>query len=1443
VTGGYIKQLELTKQLEKQAKKATANREAAEKKIEESEDLIATAKKMGVKAAGAEKLLVEASEAFSRKDYKGALSLAIKSIEASGEAKANEINNILETIRELLGNMGELAAVAKEPDAAIKKAVELLETGDLDDAYSEANAAWDVTERFINARMADEFERAQSLLLLAENENIKTDSEREQLSQARRSLENENFVESLDRLMSTLESVTDDLINLYHKRKLELQKGMEESKAVPIELSRAIDQIGKADEQIGQANMEEALSDLTIAEGEFRKSFSRALLKEFDSLDSRLELLSQYEEKASELESPVIKGRELTRDGEHSDALEIYCSVIDKVKESELNVLATQIYNLKSKLQIAKRTGNDIKKAIALIEESKLIIQGGDFQGALDLVHQADMVIEKDLEGFREVETELGKVENLMSQAERYGLDRSRAEDSMRSARALALKAKLGESIEQMKTAQRELDNEIQQYLGSEIMRAELMLASAMRMGSDVSRESAMIDDIMARVRSGDYTDVDGPLEECRMSIKEFLEVNSEKTIEHARGLLDKYEGMANVTSSRLMLDDAVSAFDAKDFDKAFGMAIKAMQELEKQENAVLDNQLNEARRLLEINKGLGAESTTINERVAEAEALRLDGRTKEGITIINEVLQLAGSVVREHIRKGMNSLSRSISAARKKGVEILRVEKLAQRVSNSLEKEQVADAFDILQEADEELRSLLNKHEEVSEYLQDIEGLIEEARVNGIDVNSSEQFLQQTRVLFDGGEYDKAIELAKKTLGESESKTALLMAPRRIQEVKNLIATGKRLDLDVSKEEVELGRAQSLLDKGQHIQALSSTKNIRRDMRDRIVKGLGGEISRAREMITRARELGTDVSAIGNIVDRAEKMLGEERINDALRAVDLVKKELDQGLIIERKASEGIARASAVISNVRKAGMEPAGAVEILRQAKDQAQAGRGGIAMELAKKSADQAAETARTKLMERFKNLEITERAMEVEGSDLNQADRMKADFRKMLEEWKFTHALTLLDNLEEELERLDKQKKLATRTLEETRTKVTKAKDRGLISQKVEELLDSATSRLQEGAFSAAFSDAIRCREELSSLEELYDRRMGDLKKLRKRMEEASSEGVDISSVSDFFDEGERSLRELDFEEASLNLSRGDTALSKNIEKEMESRQQNLRANYRLYCDLGLNEGDPRKKTVQLMEKKRLKLDEFKALNENLNQLRESIENRLEATLGEISGRIQVASNSGADVSTSEYLLSQGRELLGSGNLNEAFLMIRESEESIGVAIDERREFMELKMRCESLIENARRNGLVMEGVISLVAKAEGERKSDYKAAIETIEEALLMAEEEAASYLPELAIDISFLDQAATDKWMRARVVISNDSKAMARDIRIELSGDIEVRGLESLKKLRGNESKEMEFEIMPLSKGDIEVNFSLTCRPVLSEDTFGLESSFQLEVE
>jgi hypothetical protein len=99
LTGGYLKQLQLTRQLEEQAKKAAKNREAAEKKIQEAESLVSSAKEMGGDAGEAQRLLVDATGLFSSKDYKGALGQATKALMEATEAKRRSVTAILKTPR------------------------------------------------------------------------------------------------------------------------------------------------------------------------------------------------------------------------------------------------------------------------------------------------------------------------------------------------------------------------------------------------------------------------------------------------------------------------------------------------------------------------------------------------------------------------------------------------------------------------------------------------------------------------------------------------------------------------------------------------------------------------------------------------------------------------------------------------------------------------------------------------------------------------------------------------------------------------------------------------------------------------------------------------------------------------------------------------------------------------------------------------------------------------------------------------------------------------------------------------------------------------------------------------------------------------------------------------------------------------------------------------
>jgi hypothetical protein len=94
LTGDYIKQLQLKKQIEQRAKEAAKSREAAEEKLVQAEDSLKLAKKMDAPSAESEKYLTEASSFFKEKDYRSSVSLSTKSLDASHKAQKDRVSSM-----------------------------------------------------------------------------------------------------------------------------------------------------------------------------------------------------------------------------------------------------------------------------------------------------------------------------------------------------------------------------------------------------------------------------------------------------------------------------------------------------------------------------------------------------------------------------------------------------------------------------------------------------------------------------------------------------------------------------------------------------------------------------------------------------------------------------------------------------------------------------------------------------------------------------------------------------------------------------------------------------------------------------------------------------------------------------------------------------------------------------------------------------------------------------------------------------------------------------------------------------------------------------------------------------------------------------------------------------------------------------------------------------
>ncbi len=809
------------------------------------------------------------------------------------------------------------------------------------------------------------------------------------------------------------------------------------------------------------------------------------------------------------------------------------------------------------------------------------------------------------------------------------------------------------------------------------------------------------------------------------------------------------------------------------------------------------------------------------------------------------EVIHFAKSIIKDDVTRNLATLSKSIASARRNGVEVMKIEHLAEDASRVIDGGDFAKVFALVEEARRSLETTVALHTEVYDRIVETSGLLKEAADHGRDTSSASALLGKAKRLFEAGKYEEAKQALITCHSETEKIVAPFIASRRIPLVRDLLAVSRRMLLDLSSVERMVDSAESQIRYGSFVDALNTTKEAERLVKEALIKGISKQIAESRGTLVKARKAGADVRTAEQILLKAENLLREKRFNDSLRAVELAKNELDQSIIMERKAAEQMEKAQAIISDVQSFDIDVNPALEILRQAGNYSGMGRHGIAIELAKKAAEQASQAARANVTERLNKVESNYKSASLEGPDLGAAVAIRDGIVRLLDQRRFKETGALIKSMATEVERVLAQKKSSARTLLDVRKQLEEARRRGLRSDRTDSLLAKADERMRSGAFSEAFATAMRCSEELRSLAELFDRRMSDIEALSKDVKQLEADEQGAAGTPDLLNNAEEALRALDFEKASLNIQRARTAVNKAMESRAKEGLRNLVAMNRMVKELGIEEKlvpASLRKAVG-MKAEEVKATDLQRMREGLETLRLLVLDKLTKKELELRGKVEVAKNAGADVAASMSLLTKARELITSRMFEEVPGVLADAEVSIGVAKEKRKSYLDLKMRCESLLESAKKKGLVMNGVAKLYREAEKERVRDYEKAIATMKEVIAVAEKEVASLLPEIAIEVDPPKEAAEGRWTKLKVHLRNDGTGLARDLSISMVGEIEVKGPNQIKWLRGGEKVSLDFEVMPRSKGPVSVTLNLACRPALSDELCGFKNSFELTAQ
>ncbi len=1441
MTGDYLKQLQLTKQLEQRTKEAARNRKEAEEKMAESEKAIISAKSFDANTAEADRLLQESRQANQQKDYKEALGLAARSLEAVEKAKKAKVSSIIDSSLSLL-HLFEAKDVPGEILASAEKAQGLLNEGAMETALAKARELWDAAERFTNAKEADRLSLAQSLILLAERNSIVLGEEKALLGQSRRYLDQGDHADAAAKLNECLAAVREVLQREFTARIGHYGELSENAAELGQSLAKADETVKRSRQAIEAREYESAFELLRTGDKEARASIAQALFQRFDGMKQRATTLKGYGADISQLSNEVAKGRELARSERLNEALQEWRALESSIADLETEQLLHLISGLRDRLLIAKKTGTDTTAIFDKFQEARQTLAAGDFSKASATVAAAERMLEKALEGYREVEAELARTKSLLLEATALQVDIQGTKRWLERSRKQTIQRDFKEAVKSLHEAQDLVHSALQSSLGGDIMRAEMRVTSGLKIGADVSGESAALEETIAKVKSHHYSGVKAAIEEVIAKVDAKIKEIAEKTIADAMQMFDGYKGPLDVTPYRSAVGQAGEALQAGNSSKAYELAAGTMKLVHKDELKALETRMEVTRHLLAIAKDVGCESIMLNDKLARADDLRRRGAASDSLALTTEVFHYVQSIVKDELTRRLTALSRAVSSARRNGVEVLQADRLSEESTRALGKDDLERSYALLKEAEVTLDRLTSSYTRLYDRILEVTSLLKEAEANQLNASKEVELLGVAKRLFESGRYDETFPAAAKAFVEAEKLVAPYVAPKRVAAVRDLLQVAKRLGFDAVGVEQSIQAAEAMLERKEWLPVMTTSREAERAIFNVLVRGAQDEMENARALFSRAREGGSDVSGAQQILAKADSLLEERRVYDALRAIELAKSELDQALLLSDRSEETITTAQAIVSDAQEFGVSTIAAQELLRQASNYAKLGRHGIAHELAKKAGDQAGQAAAELVQEQLRKQELTYHQLGLEGPDLESALRGRSEVDKRLEAKRFREASALVKNVELELAKVREQKELTERILKDLEAKVAEAMRKGLATDTIEQTMLRAKEKLGQGSFGEAFALTVSGADELKAKSGMFSRRTTELDDLIKE-----AEGLDdpkaIKRVRDIAEQARRNLDASDYELATLHTRRAKAALQEAVTRSSAELVRQLGALLSLAEEMKL---DQKAIPAQARNAHAAKKEGSPV---GLPQLRESVlgmQALLIRQMGEkrqaIEGRMREARGNGADVSASQDFIAKAGGAIKNAELRQAWLDLQGAETHVGVALDTQRNYVDLRTNVEARIDKARKNGIELKESISLYRAAEASKTTDHGAALAKMREALAAAERAVEDFMPDIQLDIDFVEKMAAWQWSKAVMRYSNKAKAMAREVNITILGDLEAKGLVALPKLRGGESGSMQIEVLPKKAGTLHVVLGLECRPVLSNDPVGFEFGFDVNV-
>jgi tetratricopeptide (TPR) repeat protein len=1438
VTSSYLKAMQLSKQLEEKAKEEKKNRQLAEDELQRVEEAIKSAEASDIETANANKFFTKAHTAFEEKNYRDALSLVTQANEQIKKDFKEGVQSILNSAKELMEMSKDMESDTSGGLAMMEEAKNSLNDNDFEKAITFAKQSWEIFEKIAQEHLSESFSNAQSMIVLARNSGEDVTNSEALLEDARKAIEAQEYSVAFSRLKECLESVGTGLSSQIDELLDEAKSYQITARELGADVARIEELIQRTDEEMEKDNMEAALSSARLSKSEAEKTLNRGIvdfielqktaLLDAEQLDANLDKASDLLERAN----ATLKG------GNYTEAIGSATEAEAEIQNAQFQKVLESISQSRSKFVAANKVGADLSEAMEYLNNARESLKEGKYLEALELAVKGDTVVDEIVQEFESIENTIAELEEQLQVGKERGIDLSSAENSLGLAKE-ALEVRDFESVTSyIKKVRGDINNASHSFATDYIETAELVISAGDRLGANLSEPEELLKHAITVTKEGDYQEAIKLAEESTTRAEAIIKIHVSNTIASAELAIYDAENV-DVDTVQELIDSAKQEFEAFAFDKAFEYADKALNMLETAQSAKardmvknMDVAIHAARKMDCDVKPLEDVSKKCEDYLNSRDfASALDEAEKA----YKDALNLQYVAAERMFGEG----KLAAIEAKKLGIDISDMREALKRAKLAFSEEKFEKTFKESESAKVAAERQIKLHKEAYDTITQAAAMVAEAKKNKAEVRQVMAILTSAKSMFEHFDYENAKTEAEKAIEETRKVVMLYTSADKLATVKTHITLLESLG-GVELEELK-GRVQEAKDslkRKDYEKALSLSEDAEEKASNLLESGVANLVSSAESAIMDATDVGIDVTSQSKELEQARKDMKEKRFEAAIQLSRKSMKEVERIKELSQRAAVEIKLAQGALNEGETLHADMSRAKDLLNGALSELKSSKYEKAIELASESTGEARRSVETFVSETIKSVQVAIEKAKMDGTTIDTAQKLMKQAQEAFEKKDFKTALGLSMKGEGELEKVGLQQEMAEKAITTAETKLREAKDIGMHSSKAVSLLNEAKNEVKEGQYVKALEHAIQSGDEIHAIGEEFREAVDTLGLLETQIEVATRIKAEISIAKKMLADAEGAKADHDYRTATEIAKEGiiearrlsHSCLSTKLTEAYKL--TDLAAKY----NIDVSGAGP----VLAEAKTFMGSGKFEVSNQKIDYCLEEVEGKLNMYIMDVVDQseraMEHAKEVGADIEESGKLLASAKEALGEHKYRDALNLAEKSKSAIDLEKGFEREFIELTYEAEKIISNSKKFGINMKESETLFKTAREQKEKDYQTALVTLRKTINTAHAAVKEFRPKLTAELP-IEKIEVGVLTEVEIIVTNDGKALAKDVEVSLIGDVTTEGLTEVENIRGGGGEvtlpvKLRFE----SEGEMPLILKLRSTRIMDGKTFEDES-------